>query len=373
MQEPIRILMLFTIMNRGGAETMVMNYYRNIDRTKVQFDFMVHREERGAYDDEIEALGGHIYRMMPLHPFTFGKYQQQIKDFFDKHPDYKIIHGHCSESGYFVYKEASKRGVPVIIAHAHSTKALFDLKWFFRTYFKHAMRKYTTQIFTCGEESAIWLAGKKLGKKAILQRNAIDTQRYLYDSSQALLKRTSLQIPADTLVIGHVGSFWKIKNQTFLVDIFQKILQKHPQSRLVLVGEGELKNDVIQKVQQLNLQNEVLFLGSRSDVPDLLKAFDVFVFPSLGEGLSVAMLEAQCAGLPCVVSDTIPKEVEMTDLITYLSLNEQPDVWAETILQSYQQKRNRTAYPAILTEVGYDIQKNAEWIQNYYLEQWQKH
>ena len=175
------------------------------------------------------------------------------------------------------------------------------------------------------------------------------------------------------MIIGHVGSFWKIKNQTFLVDIFQKVLQKYPQSRLVLVGEGELKNDVKQKVQQLNLQNEVLFLGSRSDVPDLLKAFDVFVFPSLGEGLSVAMLEAQCAGLPCVVSDTIPKEVEMTDLITYLSLNEQPDVWAETILQSYQQKRNRTAYPAILTEVGYDIQKNAEWLQNYYLEQWQKH
>ena len=137
MQEPIRILMLFTIMNRGGAETMVMNYYRNVDRTKVQFDFMVHREERGAYDDEIEALGGRIYRMMPLHPFTFGKYQQQIKDFFDEHPEYKIIHGHCSELGYFVYKEANKRGVPVIIAHAHNPKAFIDSKWIFRFYFPY--------------------------------------------------------------------------------------------------------------------------------------------------------------------------------------------------------------------------------------------
>ena len=373
MQEPIRILMLFTIMNRGGAETMVMNYYRNIDRTKVQFDFMVHREERGAYDDEIEAMGGKIYRMMPLHPFTFGKYQKQIAHFFDEHNEYKIIHGHCSESGYFVYKEANKRGIPVIIAHAHSTKALFDLKWFFRTYFKHAMRKYVTQIFTCGEESAIWLAGKELGKKAILQRNAIDTQRYIYSPSTTQKIRESLQISNDTLVIGHVGSFWKIKNQTFLIDVFQNFHKQYPQSKLLLVGEGELKNEMIQKVQSLHLENVISFLGSRSDVPDLLKAFDVFVFPSLGEGLSVAMLEAQCAGLPCVVSNTIPKEVEMTDLITYLPLNNQPETWCEQILKVSQKKNNRNQYPAILTEKGYDIRKNAEWLQNFYLEQWQKH
>lgn len=373
MQEPIRILMLFTIMNRGGAETMVMNYYRNIDRTKVQFDFMVHREERGAYDDEIEALGGRIYRMMPLHPFTFGKYQKQIVKFFNEHPDYKIIHGHCSESGYFVYKEASKRGIPVIIAHAHSTKALFDLKWFFRTYFKHAMRKYVTQIFTCGEESAIWLAGKKLGKKAILQRNAIDTQRYLYSPTTAQKVRESLQISDDTLVIGHVGSFWKIKNQTFLVDIFQKLHQEEPNSKLLLIGEGELKTAIMQKAANMNLQGSVSFLGSRNDVPDLLKAIDVFVFPSLGEGLSVAMLEAQCAGLPCIVSNTIPKEVEMTDLITYLPLNNQPEMWCKYILKAYQKSNDRNQYPAVLTEKGYDIKRNAEWLQNYYIEQWQKH
>ena len=133
MEEPIRILMLFTIMNRGGAETMVMNYYRHIDRNRVQFDFMVHRQERGAYDDEIEAMGGKIYRMIPLHPFTFNTYRKQISDFFDQHPEYRIIHGHCSESGYFVYREAAGRRVPVIIAHAHNAHALFDTKWLFRT------------------------------------------------------------------------------------------------------------------------------------------------------------------------------------------------------------------------------------------------
>lgn len=373
MEKPIRILMVFTIMNRGGAETMVMNYYRNIDRSKVQFDFMVHREERGAYDDEIEALGGRVYRMMPLHPFTFGKYQKQIAAFFDKHQEYKIIHGHCSESGYFVYKEASKRGIPVIIAHAHSTKALFDLKWFFRTYFKHAMRKYVTQIFTCGEESAIWLAGKELGKKAILQRNAIDTRRYLYSHTISQKVRKSLQIPNETLVIGHVGSFWKIKNQTFLIDIFQKLHQENPNSRLLLIGEGELKKEIMQKTALLNLEDSVSFLGSRSDVPDLLKAIDVFVFPSLGEGLSVSMVEAQCAGLPCVVSDTIPREVTMTDLVDFVSLKASADEWVKAVESMLNRKMDRKNYPSIITQAGYDIQKNAEWLQNYYLEQWQKH
>lgn len=372
MEEPIRILMLFTVMNRGGAETMVMNYYRNIDRSKVQFDFMVHRQERGAYDDEIEALGGRIYRMMPLHPLTFGKYQRQIADFFDAHPGYRIIHGHCSESGYFVYKEAHKRGVPVIIAHAHSTKALFDLKWFFRTWFKHRMRRYVTQIFTCGEESAIWLAGKKMGANAILQRNAIDTSKYRYAPDWAKRIRNSFQIPESDLILGHVGSFWKIKNQTFLIDIFQVLHQQYPQSHLLLVGEGELKENLIQKAQSLNLQDSIRFLGSRSDVPDLLKAFDIFVFPSLGEGLSVAMLEAQCAGLPCIVSDTIPKEVAMTDLVSFVSLHKSPQEWADLILNTYKAQRKRETYPEKIADAGYDIRCNAQWLQNYYIEQWKK-
>ena len=373
MQEPIRILMLFTILNRGGAETMVMNYYRHIDRTKVQFDFMVHRQERGAYDDEIEALGGRIYRMMPLHPFTFGKYQKQISAFFDAHPEYKIIHGHCSESGYFVYKEAHKRGIPVIIAHAHNSHAMFDTKWCFRTYFKHAMRKYITQIFTCGEESAYWLAGKKLGKQAILQRNAIDTRNYLFSVSNREAIRKELNIPSDVMVIGHIGRFNIQKNHSFLLDIFHQLVQQHPQAHLLLVGIGELKKEMEEKVQRWGLTEQVHFLGVRSDVPQLLQAMDVYLFPSFMEGLSVAMLEAQCAGLPCVVSDTIPREVEMTDLISFVSLKESPSVWATKILQKYRESNDREQYPEVIAQAGYDIHRNAEWLQNYYLEQWQKH
>lgn len=373
MQEPIRILMLFTIMNRGGAETMVMNYYRNIDRTKVQFDFMVHREKRGAYDDEIEAMGGKIYRMMPLHPFTFGKYQKQIAQFFDEHNEYKIIHGHCSESGYFVYKEASKRGIPVIIAHAHNSHALFDAKWFFRTYFKHAMRKYITQVFTCGEEAAQWLAGEKLAPSAILQRNSIDTRVYAYQETNRTDIRKALHLPGDAIVIGHVGRFNKQKNHAFLIDIFHAFVQKHPHAHLVLVGVGELMEETQKKVQKLQLNDQVHFLGIRSDVPSLLHAMDLFLFPSFMEGLSVSMVEAQCAGLPCVVSDTIPNEVSMSDLVSFLSLKAPVYEWVKEMEFMINRDLEREDYPTVITQAGYDIRKNAEWLQNYYLEQWQKH
>ena len=373
MKEPIRILMLFTIMDRGGAESMVMNYYRNIDRTRVQFDFMVHREERGAYEDEIETMGGRIYRMIPFHPFTFGKYRKQISAFFDEHPEYRIVHGHCSELGYFVYKEARKRGIPVIIAHAHNSHALFDAKWPFRWYFKHAMRKYITQVFSCGEESAQWLAGKELAKSAVLQRNSIDTKVYAYQSSHRKEICQELQLPEDAVIIGHVGRFNLQKNHAFLLDIFRGLVEQCPKAHLLLVGVGELMDEMKAKVAKLGLDEHVHFLGVRSDVPKLLHTMDLFLFPSFMEGLSVSMVEAQTAGLPCVVSDTIPIEVAMTDLVTFVSLKAPVSDWVSKIQEVLAKESDRTRYPAIITERGYDIQKNAEWLQNYYLEQWQKH
>lgn len=373
MQDPIRILMLFTIMDRGGAESMVMNYYRNIDRSRVQFDFLVHREKRGAYDDEIEALGGRIYRMIPFHPLTFRKYRKLVAAFFDAHPEYRIIHGHCSELGYFLYKEACKRGVPVIIAHAHNSHALFDMKWPFRFYFKHAIRKYITQIFSCGEESAQWLAGKELAKSAVLQRNSIDTQVYAYQPQHRTEICRELQLPEDAVIVGHVGRFNMQKNHPFLMDVFHAFAQQCPQAHLVLVGAGELMEKIKTKTTNLGLTEKVHFLGVRADVPKLLHAMDIFLFPSFMEGLSVSMVEAQTAGLPCVVSDTIPIEVAMTDLVTFVSLKAPVSDWVLKIQEVLAKENDRTQYPAIITERGYDIQKNAEWLQNYYLEQWQKH
>ena len=364
--EPIRILMLFTILNRGGAETMVMNYYRKIDRTIVQFDFIVHRQERGAYEDEIDSLGGRIYRFMPLSPLTVNQYKKQISKFFDQHPEYKIIHGQCSESGYYIYKEASRRGVPYIIAHAHSSHVPFDLKLPIRTWLKYKMRPYITIKFACGKEAAIWLFGKWSVKNTIILRNAIDTSKYLFDKCIYESVRQKLVISQNAFVVCHVGSFVKSKNHKFIIEVFSKIVEKHPNSILLLVGSGLLQEQIQKIVRKYGLGEKIKFLGSRGDVNDILRCSDVFLFPSIHEGLPVSLIEAQCSGLPCYISDRIPKEVAITDLIHAFSLEEAPQVWAEKILEKKYFK-NRREYPNIVSKAGYDIKKNAEWLQNYYL------
>ncbi|MDO4186079.1 MAG: glycosyltransferase family 1 protein [Bacteroidales bacterium] len=366
--EPIRVLMLFTNMNRGGAESMVMSYYRNIDRTKVQFDFLVHRPERGAYEEEIEQLGGRIYRLIPFHPFTFGQYKKLVSQFFDDHPEYQIIHGHCSELGYFIYQEASRRGIPHIIAHAHNAHALYDMKWPFRTWFKHRMRRYLTHEFTCGQEAAVWLFGSKLAHQAVLQRNAIDTQLFRFDTENRVRIHKEFGIADDTLLIGHVGRFEKQKNHSFLIDVFEKVLTLYPQARLLLIGgTGNLEGAVRAKVKEKGLADKVIFAGTRSDVPQILSAMDVFLFPSFMEGMSLSMLEAQCAGLPCLVSDSIPKEISVTDLITYYPLKIGADDWAKRLFEVSKGKADRNNYYQKVAEAGYDIKQNAEWLQNYYL------
>ncbi len=368
MQEPIRVLMLFTILNRGGAETMVMNYYRHIDRTKVQFDFAVHRQERGAYEDEIEQLGGRIYRFMPLRPWTISQYKKQIKRFFDEHPEYRIIHGHCSELGYFFYKEASKRGVPVIIAHAHNSRADYDMKWPWRTWLKYRMRPYLTHRFTCGEEAAVWLFGKQGAKTAVLQRNAIDAKAFQFDETARVQKREELGIKENTLVIGHIGRFERQKNHSFVIKIFQCFHTKHPDSTLLLIGSGGDREPAIRKlVVDMHLEKFVAFLGSRNDIPQLLCAMDLFLFPSLMEGLPLSLLEAQCSGLPCVVSDVVPQEACMTNLITRLSINNKEAKWADAITKLFPISFDRSSYVQQIAGAGYDIRQNALRLQDFYM------
>ena len=366
-KDPIRVLMLFTILNRGGAEAMVMNYYREIDRSKVQFDFVVHREEKGDYEDEVTALGGKIYRMMPLRPHTFGKYEKQIAAFFDEHPEYQIIHGQCSESGYFFYKEASRRGIPVIIAHAHNSHVKVDLRWFFRTWMKHQMRPYLTHYFSCGDEASEWLFGKELAKKAVVLKNAIDTRRYLFDAQVRKRVREELDIDDKALAICHVGRFDKVKNHSFIVDIFAEILKKRPDAQLLLIGDGVLRAQTEQKVHEKGLDTQVKFLGVRRDVHELLQAFDVMLFPSLFEGLPVTLVEAQSAGLPCVISENIPSEVIITDLVEQMSLAEPAARWAEQVIAAGSKEHDKTIYPQVVTEAGFDIKKNAQWLQDFYL------
>lgn len=364
-RQPIRVLNMFTIMDRGGAETMVMNYYRHIDRTKVQFDFLVHREQRGAYDDEIERMGGRIYRMCPVYPQNFSRYKRDLRTFFRAHPEYKIIHSHMSELGYFAFREAERQGVPVRICHAHNAPHGFDAKMIIRTYFKKRMMPYLTHLFMCGEESGKWLYGEKNKTRFIMLNNAIDAAVYSFDASKREKMRRQLGL-ADELVIGHVGRFNPQKNHPFLLNIFAALLKKEPNAVLLLVGGGADMPKIQAKAQELGIAERVRFLGVRSDVADLMQAMDVFVFPSLYEGLPVTMVEAQASGLPCIISDKVPPECILTEgLVNIMPLSASPEAWAEKILTM--RAIPRTDRREEIAAHGFDITTEAVKLQEFYL------
>ncbi|GAB6122621.1 glycosyltransferase [Dysgonomonas termitidis] len=365
--KPIRVLMLFTILNRGGAETMVINYLRRIDRSKVIFDFIVHRSEKGAYDDEVEKMGCRIYRFPPLKLLRIPSYKRYISDFFDLHREYKIIHGHCSELGYYIYKEAHRRGLPFIAAHAHNEPHGLDIKTPVRNILKWRMRPYLTHYFTCSQGSAKWLFGKPLMEKAILFPNAIDTCRFVFNP----VKRKEIRVSygwEGKLVIGNISRFSYQKNHLFLLDIFSIVARCESSALLVLVGSGgELQKRVKEKVLQLGLKNKVKIMGSRADIPDLLQGMDLFLFPSLFEGLSVAQLEAQASGLKIINSTSVSEEgTIIPELVESLSLKLTAGQWAERVLQSITgyERKNRMQE---ITDAGFDINRNAEWLQDLYI------
>ncbi len=367
--EPIHVLVLDTVMDRGGAEAMIMNYMRNIDRDVIQFDFLTNRDYRAAYEDEIESLGGKVYHMCPMYPGKFRQYKQEVREFLKEHPEYKIIHSNLEERSYFALKEAKKLGVPVRISHSHNRPLGFDLKLIVRYYFRFMLKFYNTHMFSCGVEAGDWLYGKKNRDKVIIMNNAIDAKQYTYDASKSLEMKTKLGI-AGKKVIGHVGRFFAQKNHSFLIDIFYEIHKKDKDTVLLLVGGGELndsmKNQMKQKVKNLGLSDCVQFLGVREDVQDIMQAFDLFLLPSLFEGLPVTMIEAQASGLPCVISDKVPIQCDITGNVKVVALEDAPEKWADVVLAYLEEFERKDTFNKIC-EAGFDIKENAKWLEEFYV------
>ena len=361
MSEPIRVLQVVTHMNRGGLETMLMNYYRHIDRSKVQFDFLVHRFERAAYDDEIEALGGRIYRLPRLVPWGIG-YNRALNNFFKEHTEYRIVHVHQDCLSAVILRAAKKHGIPVRIAHSHNANQDKDIKYIIKLFYKRFIPQYATELFACGQQAGVWMFGRKDFR---ILNNAIDVDCYRYDAHKREEIRKELDIGPNAFVIGHVGRFSKQKNHTFLLDVFAEILKKSPEARLLLVGDGELRRDIEEKAQALNIERATIFTGVRSDVSALMQAMDVFLFPSLYEGLGIVIVEAQAAGLPCVISSSIPADCELTEQIYRCSLNGPIEDWGETVFGC--RSLEKKDYRALIAESGYDIRENALWLQKFYL------
>lgn len=367
---PVRILNLFTIMNRGGAESMVMNYYRKMDRSKIQFDFLVHREERGAFDEEIESMGGKIFRICPLNPLKFGEYKKQIAKFFDIHTEYKIIHSHMSESGYFAFKEAIKHDIPIRICHAHNTPNYSGwmindrIKGICRYYFKNRIRSLTTDMFTCSNDAGKWLFGYENASRLIMMNNAVDAGSLKYSDEVSQIVKQELGINGK-YVIGHTGRFNVQKNHKFLIEIFRKYSEINKDAVLLLAGDGELKSEIKKAVADYKIEDKVIFLGVRSDMERIYQAFDIFLFPSLFEGLSVALIEAQAAGIPCVVSENISPQTIITDIVEKLPIDKGVSCWIEKLKEKETAERYDN-YESVV-EAKFDIESNVKWLTDYYL------
>ncbi len=355
--EPKRILHVVTYMGRGGIETMLMNYYRHIDRSKIQFDFLVHRDFRADFDDEIEALGGRIYRIPPMNPLK-RSYWKALDDFFYRHP-YEIVHCHLNYKSGIVLAAAKKARIPVRIAHAHTASMSAGWSKLARILMKPLIPFTATHYMACSADASTAIFGKK---PTMLLPNALDAEALRFDAQMREEMRRTLVL-GESYALLHVGRFGGEKNHTFLLDTFAEVLRQDPDAKLLLAGDGELRAAMEAKAAALP-EGSVRFLGVRSDVPALMQAADVFVFPSLFEGLPVTMIEAQAAGLPCVKSATVTDECVVTDLVESLPIDD-PKVWADAILA--RKNTVRTDRMDDIRAHGYDITTAAEKLSRFYL------
>lgn len=370
--EPVRVLHENVIMDPGGIEALLMNVYRHIDRRKVQFDFMVHRPDHAFYEDEIEGLGGRIYRTpkFSLLPGQYQAYMRSVEKILSEHPEYKVIHAHA-ELNLWPLMIAKKIGIPTRIAHSHNAKTKVNLKYFFFLYEKTLIKKYCTDMFMCSTPAGIWTFGRKAVETGEVRfiKNGIETEKFAYNDQIRIRKREELSLN-NKLVVGHVGRFMQQKNHTFLIDIFRVLHQKQHNSVLMLVSDGRLMDEIKSKVHTYGLDNAVLFMGNRGDVNELMQAMDVFVFPSLWEGLPLTGIEAQTAGLPVIMTDVITDEVCVTKNVHKMSLKQSPEEWANQILEVTENHKREDVRQTVI-DAGFDIRTTANWLQEFYLNAYQ--
>ena len=356
--EPIRVLCVFSTLDRGGAESMCMNLYRNIDRSKVQFDFVKHTHEKGAFEDEIISLGGRIYEAPRYKIYNYLQYRHWWITHLKKHSEHQIVHGHFFTISAVYFQFARELG-RITIGHCHSAKPNGEsLKSRLKAHSMKRVEKLSSYCLACAEESGNWLYPHRKFK---VINNAIDTQEFAFSGEKRQVIRNKLGL-ADEFVVGHVGNIAPVKNHTFLLDVFKEIHKIKHNSKLVLVGNGS-QDELKQKAKRLGIDDDVIFTGARNDVSDILQSFDVFAFPSLSEGLPVTVVEAQAAGLKCFISEAVTKEVDITGRCEFLPIVD-PKLWADKILSSELTKVDTSEQ---IKAAGYDIHTTAKQLQRFYL------
>lgn len=361
----IRVLHVIGRMDRAGAETMIMNIYRNIDRTKVQFDFMVFTDNKADYDDEIESLGGRIYHMPTFKGYNYINLYRKFQKFFKEHP-YKVVHGHIGSLAPSYLLCAKKKGAYTIV-HSHGPNSNVFLTRIVFTALAYWVRYVADYFFACSKEAGIDRFGDKIVKSNRFQviNNAIENQKFTYTKERHQTMKRKFGVE-DKIVLGHVGRFVPVKNHKFMINIFEAINKRKSNVVLVFVGDGEERPAMERLAAEKGLDDKILFLGVRDDIPDMMNLFDAFIFPSFYEGLGNVGIEAQAAGLPCFYSHVIPDEAIVTENVWKLSIEDGAENWADVIMQVLEdyEREDTSKY---IARAGFDVVQSARVLEEFYM------
>lgn len=383
MSETIRVLHVLGGVGLGGAESRIMDLYRQMDRDEIQFDFLVHSaamnhsQHTGSdkndnnvrksefYDEEIHQLGGRIYVLPKFKVYNYFSYRKAIQDFFREHHAFRVVQGHMTSTAGIYLPIAKKHGIPITVAHARNAGVEKGLKGIATKFFRRNLARQADYCFACSK-----LAGEDVfGKEAVrachvkIIHNAIDAAGFTYDPKRRAEMRERLGL-VNELVIGHVGRFNYQKNHPYLIDIFAALCEIRQDAVLLLLGEGPDQENIRAKCNTLGIADKVRFLGNQRRPQDYYQAMDMFLLPSYFEGLPGVLVEAQAAGLKCFVSDTITREAAATDLVTYLGIEQPARNWAKRIVEATDYKRQDTYQ--IMKEAGFDVKTQAAGYRLFY-------
>lgn len=355
----IRVLHYIGGLDYGGSQTFVMELYRKIDRNKIQFDFITFPNEKNGYYKEIIDLGGKIYESPQYNGKNHFVFIKWWKNFFKKHKEYKILHGHIRSVSSLYIPIAKKAGLCTII-HSHSTSNGKGFQALIKDMMQYPVRYQADYLFACSEKAGKWLFGNK---KFLVIPNAIDSKRFAYNEDIRSQIRKELDIE-NKYVIGTVGRLTEPKNHKFLIKVFARIYKENQNSILLIIGNGELKEDLKKQAKKLSIDNSVVFLGEKDNIQDYYQAMDCFALPSLWEGLGIVGIEAQCSGLLCIISDKVPSNIDMKiDLVKFIGLDN-IELWVKELQGKNIDRKSRIKE---IIMAGYDITENARKLQDFYL------
>lgn len=384
MGEAVRVLHVLGNTNLGGAESRIMDLYRHTDRNRVQFDFLVHSGEEGFFEKEIRELGGRIFRVPRFRIYNYFSYRKALKEFFQKHHEFALVQGHMTSTAAIYLPIAKKAGVKKTAAHARSAGVDKGLKGTMTRFLRRNLADKADYLFTCSELAGISVYGEKAVRegKTIFIPNAIDCAGFTFDPEKRKKLREELGL-TDALIIGHVGRFHYAKNHEYLLRVFAELCRMSAGAggstaetgadqkyHLILLGEGPLMEDTRKLAEELGVADRVHFLGNHKNIADYYQAMDYFVYPSRYEGMPGTIVEAQASGLPCLMSDTICREVIATELVETMSIEKEPKVWAEVLQRRIDalvsKQENREKYAAKMAAAGFDVQAQAERMMRFY-------